>query len=54
MRMRKIGVDHNTYSQHMRPMSGDTIICPCTYLQTPLLMTKLDRDRNPWPKTKMT
>jgi len=38
------------YSQHMHPNSGDTIICPCTYLQTPLPMTKLDRDGNPRPK----
>ena len=42
------------YSQHMHPSSGDTITCPCTFLQTPLLMTKLDRDGNPWPKTKVT
>jgi len=42
------------YSQRMRPMSGDTIICPCTYLQTPLLMTELDRDGNPQPKAEVT
>ena len=38
------------YSQRMRPNSGDTIICPCTYSQTPLLMSELDRDSNPGPK----
>ena len=44
----------SAYSQHMRPTSGDTIICPCTYSQSPLPMTKLDRDGNPRPQTKAT
>jgi len=35
----------------MRPNSGDTITCPCTYSQTPLPMAELDRDSNPGPKT---
>jgi len=38
----------------MRPMSGDTITCPCTYSQIPLPMTELDHDSNPWPKAKAT
>ena len=42
------------YSQRMRPTSGDTITCPCTYLQTPIPMTELDRDGNPWPKAEAT
>jgi len=42
------------YSQCMRPTSGDTIVCLCTHLQTPILMTKLDRDSEPWLKTKRT
>jgi len=42
------------YSQRMRPTSGDTIVCLCTYSQTPLLMTELDCDRNPWPKAGTT
>jgi len=42
------------YSQHMCPTSGDTIICPCTYLTTPLLMTELDRDGNLRLKAEVT
>ena len=42
------------YSQRMRPMSGDTITCLCTYSQTPLPMTELDRDGNPQPKAEVT
>jgi len=42
------------YSQCMCPSSGDTIICLCTYSQTPLPMTKLDRNGNPWLKAKAT
>jgi len=42
------------YSQCMRPMSVDTIICPCTYSQTPLPMTELDHDGNPQPKAEVT
>jgi len=38
------------YSQRMRPNSGDTIICPCTYSTTPIPMTELDHDGNPGPK----
>jgi len=42
------------YSQRMHPTSGDTIICPCTYLQTPIPMTELDCDRNPQLKAEAT
>jgi len=42
------------YSQRMRPTSGDTIICPCTYSQTPIPMTELDRDGNPQSKAEAT
>jgi len=35
------------YSQCMRPNSGDTTTCPCTYSQTPLPMSELDCDGNP-------
>ena len=42
------------YSQRMRPMSSDTIICPCTYSLTPIPMTKLDRDGNPQSKAEVT
>jgi len=42
------------YLQRMCPTSGDTITCPCTYLQTPILMTELDCDGNPWPKADAT
>ena len=42
------------YSQRMRPTSGDTITCPCTYSQTPILMTELDHNGNPWPKAEAT
>ena len=42
------------YSQRMRPTSGDTITCPCTYSQTPIPMTELDRDGNPRPKAEAT
>jgi len=42
------------YSQRMCPTSGDTITCPCTYSQTPIPMTELDRNGNPWPKAKAT
>jgi len=38
------------YSQRICPNSGDTIICPCTYSQTPLPMVELDRNGNPRPK----
>jgi len=38
------------YSRRMRPNSGDTIICPCTFSQTPLPMAELDRDGNPGPQ----
>jgi len=44
----------SAYSQRMRPTSGDTITCPCTFSQTPILMTELDRDGNPWPKAEAT
>ena len=44
----------SAYSQRMRPTSGDTIICPCTYLQTPLPMTELDCDGNPQPQAEAT
>jgi len=43
-----------TYSQRMRPSSGDTITCLCTYSQTPLPMIELDHDGNPRPKAKAT
>ena len=39
-----------TYSQHMRPTAGDVTTCPCTYTQTPILMTKWDRNGHPQPK----
>ena len=42
------------YSQRMRPTSGDTITCPCTYSQTPLPMSELDRDGNPQSKAEAT
>jgi len=42
------------YSQRMCPTSGDTITCPCTYSQTPILMIELDCDGNPWPKAEAT
>jgi len=42
------------YSQRMHPTSGDTITCPCTYLQIPLPMTELDRDGNPQSKAEVT
>ena len=42
------------YSQRMRPSSGNTVICLCTYLQTPILMTELDHNGNPWPKAEAT
>jgi len=42
------------YSQRMRPTSGNTIICPCTYSQTPIPMTVLDRDGYPRPKVEAT
>jgi len=42
------------YSQRMRPTSGDNIICPCTYSQTPLPMTELDHDGDPWPQAEVT
>ena len=42
------------YSQRMRPTSGDTITCPCTYSQTPIPMTELDRNGNPRPKAEAT
>jgi len=38
------------YSQRMRLTAGDNIICPCTYSQTPLPMSELDRDGDPQPK----
>jgi len=44
----------SAYSQRMRPTSGDTITCPCTYSQTPIPMTNLDRDGNPRPKDEAT
>jgi len=43
-----------TYSQRMRPTSGNTITCPCTFSQTPIPMTELDHDGNPWPKAEAT
>jgi len=42
------------YSQRFRPTSGDTVICPCTYSQTPIPMTELDRDGNPQSKAEAT
>jgi len=42
------------YSQRMRPTSGDTIICPCSYSQTPIPMTELDCDGNPQSKAEAT
>jgi len=41
------------YSQRMRPTSGDTIICPCMYSQTPIPMTELDRDGYPRLKAEV-
>ena len=34
----------------MRPTAGDVTTCPCTYSQTPIPMTALDRD--PVPQTQ--
>ena len=44
----------SAYSQHMHPTSRDTIICPCTYSQTPIPMTKLDHNGNPRLKAEAT
>ena len=42
------------YSQCMCPTSRDTIICPCMYTQTPILMVELDCNGNPWLKAEAT
>ena len=40
------------YSQRFRPTAGDVTTCPCTYTQTPIPMTELDRDGDPLPKAE--